>query len=47
MDEGDRSQVLAALGKALDALERYEQEAAPGPAAASNKVGRTLRPYKH
>lgn len=47
MDEGDRGQVLAALGKALVALERYEQEAAPGPAAASNKVGRALRPYRH
>jgi hypothetical protein len=48
LEENDKAQVMAALGKALAALERYEQgaETAREHRAASNKIRRQLRPVK-
>ncbi len=46
LDEDDKAQVLMALGKAVRALEQYEQETALRVAAASNRVDRRLRPNK-
>jgi DNA-binding MarR family transcriptional regulator len=48
LEEHDKAQVMAALGKLLAALERYEQDAqtAREPRAASYKIRRQLRPVK-
>jgi DNA-binding MarR family transcriptional regulator len=48
LEEQDKTQVMAALGKTLAALERYERDArtAREPRDASNKIRRQLRPVK-